>query len=166
MRGVRGTRLLAAMLAVCAALAGCGEGDGPSGTGYTLEFAVTTPGRIGALQIEVTHLGDSGEFIGRLDQADCVPLVDAIVAANAAGERTLKVGLISLQGILAPSAIMRCGFRTGEELGPQSFLVEVTDASQTNGDPIDPPPTVVISSVVSRCESEACDSEAAVDVER
>jgi len=118
---------------------------------YNLEFDVTgQPVRIGALQLQVTHLGSSGGFIGRGDKIDCVPLVDALVASNYPGERVAKMGLISLSGILTPAPVMRCGFRTREPLGPASFQVEVTDASLTNGEQIDPQPTVVIGSVMRR----------------
>ena len=139
--------LLAASLFVYGA--GCGDGDSAT-PAYTLEFAVTTPGRIGALQFEVEHLGSSGGFIGRGDAVDCEPLVDAIVASNSPGERILKVGLISLDGIPVPAAILRCGFQTTEEVSPSSFNVAVTDASRTDGSELDPPPTVVISSVTPR----------------
>ncbi|HXC50911.1 MAG TPA: hypothetical protein VN634_08510 [Candidatus Limnocylindrales bacterium] len=118
----------------------------PSWRAYTLEISVnqSSAPRIGALQLEVTHLGDSGCFIGRGDQIDCVALVDALVAANYPGERTAKIGMISLDGIPTPAAVIRCGFRTSESLSPASFLVEVMDASTTGGDPIDPPPSVGI----------------------
>ncbi len=113
---------------------------------YTLEIAVnqSSAPRLGALQLEVTHLGDSGCFIGEGDQVDCVALVDAIVAANYPGERTAKIGMISLQGIPTPAAVVRCGFRTSEALSPASFRVDVVDASTPGGDPVEPPPTVAI----------------------
>jgi hypothetical protein len=138
---------------VCGVAAGCGDDDGHPATAYTLEFAINalpTPGRLGALQLEITHLGNSGGFIGRGDTVDCVALVDALVASNYPGERIAKIGLISLQGIPAPAAILRCGFETREALEPSSFLVQVTDASLTDGSAIDPPPTVVLSSVTRR----------------
>jgi hypothetical protein len=150
-------RAVLAALALTLVVAGCGNGDGsgyddgPSDVpAYTVEFAVQTAATIGALQLEITHLGRSGGFIGRGDKVDCVSLVEAIVASNYLGERTTKVGLISLQGIRTPSAIMRCGFRTEEELTPASFLVDVTDASDTESKPLDPFPTVVVSSIMRR----------------
>ncbi len=113
---------------------------------YTLEIAVnqSSAPRLGALQLEVTHLGRAGCFIGPGDTVDCVPLVDALVAANYPGERTAKIGLISLQGIPTPAAVMRCGFKTKEALSPASFLVQVMDASTPAGDPVDPPPSVAV----------------------
>ena len=117
---------------------------------YSLDFFVQTAGTFGALQLEITHLGRSGGFIGRGDKIDCVSLVEAIVASNYVGERVAKVGLISLAGIRTPVAIMRCGFRTRENLGPPSFAIDVTDASDTESKPLDPPPTVVISTITRR----------------
>jgi hypothetical protein len=142
-RGTRGAAAFRILLAsVLFAAAGCGEGDGIEGRDYVLEFQVTTAARIGALQLEVTHLGDSGGFIGRGDAVDCDALVDALVASNYDGERTAKIGLINLQGIVTPAPIMRCGFRTRESLSPADFQIQVVDASTPGGDQIDPPPTV------------------------
>jgi hypothetical protein len=104
------------------------------------------------LQIDITHLGRNGGFVGRGDKIDCVATVDALAAANYKGERVASVGLISIPGIRTPARILRCGFRTRENLSPNSFQVDVTDASGTGEDsePIDPPPVVVISSVSRR----------------
>jgi hypothetical protein len=45
---------------------------------------------------------------------------------------------------------MRCGFRTREPLSPNSFAIDVTDASDTDSKPLDPSPTVVISTITPR----------------
>jgi hypothetical protein len=79
-----------------------------------------------------------------------VALVDAIVAGNYVGERVTKIGLISLRGVQTPSAILRCGFRTREELTPDDFAIDVTDASDTSSNPVDPVPSVVVSSITER----------------
>jgi len=141
----------------CAAMAGCGSdgsnydaGPDEAASDYTVEFYVESASRFGALQLEITHLGNSGSFLVRGDRADCMALVDAIVASNYLGDRVAKVGLISLQGIVTPGAIVRCGFRTREDLDPGDFLVEVVDASDIDSRPLDPAPSVVVSSVVER----------------
>jgi len=127
------------------------DSDDETAPAYSLDFFVQPPaGRFGALQLDITHLGNRGGFIGREDKVDCVPLVEAIVASNYLGERLTKIGLISLQGINTPAAIMRCGFRSRENISPGSFLVEVTDASDTDSKQIEPPPTVVISTITPR----------------
>lgn len=145
------------VLAVLAAT-GCGDGgdgyddtvgDDPNAPTYDLVVGVTSTGNLGALQLKITHLGNSGAFVGRNDQVDCVPLVDAMMAQNWPGERTAQVGLINLQGFRTPAAVVRCGFRTREALDPDSFLVEVVDASDAGLDPkpVDPDPAVAVLSV-------------------
>jgi len=157
-RDTRAGKASAALLGVVlAVVAGCGSDDWEVNTDpdgevrdYSVEFFVETASRFGALQLEITHHGDSGGFIGRGDKVDCVPLVEAIMAANYFGERVAKVGLISLEGIRTPAAILRCGFRTDEDLAADDFLVEVTDASDPESRPLDPVPSVVVSSVTAR----------------
>lgn len=132
------------------------DADNPAVPAYTLEISVvnaTVP--LGALQIDINHLGGSGGFIGRGDQIDCAPRVEALVAANYAGERLAKVGLISLQGIRTPTPLVNCGFRTREPLSPASFQITVTDASDTMQnttaeEPLDPAPIVAVTSVIRR----------------
>jgi hypothetical protein len=119
---------------------------------YTVEFAVLGEGSFGALQFDVTHLGRSGGFIGPGDKIDCAPLVEALTAANYVGERLARIGLISLTGIRMGGSIVRCGFRTREPISPNSFQVDVTDASSAGegSEPLDPQPTVVVASVTRR----------------
>src|SRR6185436_9539734 len=95
---------------VCLLTTGCGSGDGdgsptvydntcdPLPPAYNVEIQVTSGGRIGALQLDITHLGRSGCFIGRGADVECEPLVDALIAANYRLDRTTSVGLISLPG--------------------------------------------------------------------
>jgi hypothetical protein len=135
---------------LASSLASCGEGNDhdaspdESAPEFVVDFRVSTPGRFGALQLDIQHLGSSGEWVGRADKVDCVPLVEAIVASNYIGEDLLKVGMISLHGITTPAPIMRCIFRTRDDIGPSDFEIEVTDASGTDSTPIEPPPTVVV----------------------
>lgn len=127
------------------------DGDDERAPAYNLEIWATGDApRFGALQFEITHLGSRGGFIGRGDKVDCVSLVEAITAANYKGERQVTVGFISVAGVRLNIPIMRCGFRTQEGVGPASFDVQVTDASDTSSKPLDPPPNVVVSSVTRR----------------
>ena len=141
------------LLALLASASGCGDGqggdDGPA-VSYSIDLSVDGDEPFGALGLDITHLGNNGGFLGRGDKIDCVPLVDAIVAGNYVGERTAKLGLISLRGIPLPSLILRCGFRTSEPLSPASFLIEVTDAANINSEPLDPPPNVAITAIIAR----------------
>ena len=125
-------------------------GQSPAAPAFSLDIAVQGNERFGALQLEITHLGNNGGFIGRGDQIDCVPLVEAIVAGNYVGERVARLGMISLQGIPSPSLILRCGFRTRESISPASFLIEVTDASDVDSKPLEPFPTVAIVGIYPR----------------
>lgn len=128
------------------------DGDNPNAPTYDLVVGVTSTGNLGALQLKITHLGSSGGFVGRNDQNDCTALVDAMMAQNWPGERTAQVGLINIQGFRTPAAVVRCGFRSREALSPNSFLVEVVDASDAGIDPkpMDPEPTAVIRSINRR----------------
>ena len=128
------------------------DGDNPNLPAYDLEVYVNSPGRLGALQLKITHLGSSGGFIGRNDQTECVALVDAMMAANYSGERLAQVGLINIQGFRTPASVVRCGFRSRESLSANSFLVEVVDASDAGNDPkpVDPTPTAAILSIIPR----------------
>lgn len=127
---------------------GCGD-SGDHLVDYNVDIAVTSQSRFGALQFDITAL-ENGDFIGHSDKVECVALVDAIIAANNFGDATVKIGMISLQGIATPSVILRCGFRSGGDITPASFEIEVRDASDTNSEPLDPVPTVVVQSVSSR----------------
>jgi hypothetical protein len=128
------------------------DGDNPNMPAYDLEVAVVSEGRLGALQLKITHLGGRGGFIGRGGQVDCVSLVEAMMAANYSGERLAQLGLVSIQGFRTPASVVRCGFRSGEPLSPASFLVEVVDASDTGTEtaPLDPMPTAAILSITRR----------------
>jgi hypothetical protein len=146
---------------VCAAVAlgSCGDDvdvcTNPSGEfcpvpEYTIDVFAETAGTYGALQFDIRHLGDSGGFVGHGDKVDCVSLVaDVIVASNYLGERETKIGIISLQGVSTPAALLRCGFRTREGLTPADFEIEVTDSSDTNSMQVEPP-VVKVQSIVPR----------------
>jgi len=81
---------------------------------------------------------------------ECSPLVDALAAANYAGGRTVRIGLVSLQGIRTPSRVVRCMFRSRERVGVASFVIRVADAADTETNALNPLPNVVIESVVPR----------------
>jgi hypothetical protein len=140
------------------ALASCGDDvdfcSNPGGQGcpreFSIDFYAETEGNFGALQLDITHVGSSGGFVGQGDKVDCVPLEgDVIVASNYLGERVVKIGIISLQGIDTPAALMRCGFRTAEDLEASDFEIEVTDAADTNSMQVDAP-VVVVQSIIER----------------
>lgn len=117
---------------------------------YDVVVSVTSATGLGALQIEVIHLGSAGSWVGKGAGVDCASMVDAILAANFVGGRGVKVGLISLKGIPTPGPVVLCGFRTRERLSPASFQIRLVDAADTDSNPVNPLPDVVISSIVQR----------------
>ena len=117
---------------------------------YDVVVSVSSATTLGALQLEVVHLGNAGSWVHRGAGVDCVSMVDAILAANFVGGRGVKVGLISLQGIPTPGPVVLCGFRTRETLSPASFQIRLVDAADTDSNPVDPLPDLVISSIVQR----------------
>jgi hypothetical protein len=143
--------LFGALLASCGGdVDVCTNPGGECPRAFSIDIAVSSEGTFGALQLDITHTARVN-FLGDDDKVDCIALVDAIVASNYLGEEVVKVGLISLYGVRTPSVIMRCGFRTFvEEPLPSDFHIEVTDASSTESKPIEPLPTVSISSVTER----------------
>lgn len=143
----RGVQALALGLAVTVVTPGCGDGDAHD---YDLEIAIGSSELISALQFDITHLGESGGFLGHGDRVDCTVQLDAIVAANYRGDRDLSVGMVSLAGFVTPAVILQCGFRTREDLNPASFQIAVTDASGPDGEPLDPPPVVSITGISRR----------------
>ncbi len=125
-------------------------GGNSSAPEYDVVVSVPNSVELGALQIEVLHLGSAGSWVGKGAGVDCASMVDAILAANFVGGRGVKVGLISLQGIPTPGPVVLCGFRTRERLSPASFQIRLVDAADTDSDPVNPLPDVVISSIVQR----------------
>jgi len=126
------------------------DADNPSVPAYNLEISVGSSGMISALQFDIVHLGKSGGFIGRGENITYTALVSAIVAGNYRGERDASIGMINLQGFPTPGPIMTCAFRTRESLSANSFQITVTDASGPDGEPIDPQPSVSITSISRR----------------
>jgi len=152
MKFLRATRNLAAVLLLGSLTANCGDGGNNNfETSYTVDIAVTTSARLGALQIEVDYFGTDGAFSGSGDQIDCVSLVRATVAANAVSERVARIGMISLAGINTPAAILRCAFHSTGEVSRSSFDITVLDAARPNGTEVDPLPTVVVTGVSQGC---------------
>lgn len=139
----------AASLAAAVALPACGEDTQGLGQDYDIIFSVTSDSDdMGALQIEVR--AENGQFLGRNDAVECRSLVDAIVAANYVEDSVIRVGLISLQGIDGPRAVLECGLRSRETPDEEDFDVEVTDASDTNSLPISPEPDVAVTAITRR----------------
>lgn len=105
---------------------------------------------LGALQFDVSYDGALGSWIGHGGDVECEVLGDGIMAANYAGASTVKIGLVSIAGIPTPGPVVRCGFRSPDEISTSSFVARVVDASDTSSAPVDPMPTMRVSSVAPR----------------
>lgn len=126
-------------------------GEDPKVPAYDITVSTTgTAGMLGALQFTITYLGSTGGWIGSGGDAECDALVDALRAINDEGSRGIRIGLVSVQGMPTPGAMVRCGFRTRDYVSTTSFDVQVVDASDTETTPIQPLPVMRVSSVVRR----------------
>ena len=108
--------------------------DNGSYGGATYDITVSVlnnVGKLSALQFDIDHLGNRGNFVGRYSSTDCAPLVkDVLNASNYPGRgRTAKLALISLNGFRTPGDVAVCGFTTSEPLGAGNFRVVLVDAS-------------------------------------
>jgi len=128
-------------------------GSEPVGGGsvYDVTFAVTGDGRIGALQFVVDYTGASGEFVGSGQDVACTANVDALAVYNDKDSvRTLKAGLVAVDGFAAPSDVVTCRFEAPDGAPTASdFSVTVEDAAVPEGVKITPLPLVVVSSIAA-----------------
>lgn len=126
-------------------------GDDDSAPEYDIVVSVKTAvGPLGALQLDISHTGSAGGFVGKGAGVDCEPLVDGLPAANYIAGRTVRVGLVSIQGIRTPGPVVACAFRTPEILTPSSFYIRVADAADIDTNSVNPPPVVIVSDVRRR----------------
>ena len=99
---------------------------------YDVVFAVPyESSMIGALQLDITHDGVVGGWIGTAADVDCRWLVPADLAGcNEKSNRLLTCAVVSTAGFRGPQPILECGFATYEAVVDTSdFRVYVTDAS-------------------------------------
>jgi len=99
---------------------------------YDVVFAVPYDSpMIGALQLEITHDGVVGGWIGSGALVDCRWLVPGeLQACNENSNQLLTCAIGSLNGFRGPLPILECGFATYESVVETSdFRVDVTDAS-------------------------------------
>jgi len=128
-------------------------GEDPKVPAYDVTVS-TMPGGpttlLGALQFEISYNGTSGGWVGIQGDAQCDALVDALRAINDTGARSIRVGLVSVQGMPTPAAMVRCSFRSRDYVAATNFTVQVVDASDTDSNPVQPLPSMRVSSVVRR----------------
>jgi len=138
-------------LVVGLASAGCGSDNGSQTSDYDVTVSVVSDaGDLGALQFNVSYEGESGGWSGTAGNIDCEALIDALMAVNDSGASSLKIGVVSLEGVPTPGDVVRCVFRGPDELSTSSFVVRVLDASDTDSVRVMPVPTMQVTSVVAR----------------
>ncbi len=114
-------------------------------TEYEITVDIEADVMIGAIQLDLTHLGGSGDFVGSGQSVDCSSFVSGgLFTANNPPGRAVRLGLISLEGIPA-GPFARCAFLTRESLTATDFGIVVVDASTPELMPIVPLPTARVS---------------------
>lgn len=98
----------------------------------------TTDVTLGALQVEIDYGSADGDFSGIGTAVDCTDLSggDAISANDDDAGAILRIGWIALNGIDAPTQLVRCSFTAFSEPSLSDFQVEIVDASDTGFAPI------------------------------
>lgn len=90
---------------------------------------------VGALGFVVEHL-PFGSFEGSGPSVECIKAVPtALLASHLEASQRLSIGLVSLEPIEAPVELATCRF-TGWPLRASDLHIEVTDASDTNAEPV------------------------------
>lgn len=130
---------------------GCGGGNDPDT--YDVTVSVVSSTDLGSLHFKIYSFFNDGDFIGHGDDLDCTVLVDADLESDKFGGDPpfgpiLELWLSNEDGFAVPSAVVRCGFRTAEEIRDDSFAVEFLDATNFTGSPTEA--TITISSVERR----------------
>jgi hypothetical protein len=103
----------------------------PNGVQYAVTASVISDsGILGALQFDVTYLGDSGGFVGAGGSVACTLEVDvALSSFNDRGHGRLSAALVDLQGFSTPTPVATCLFKTPDDVAAEDFEVTATDAS-------------------------------------
>ena len=115
-----------------------------------ITFGLAQAIRIGSLQVLVHYNSADGEFGGTGSAAQCTTLASATLGTYFDNEsaRTINGALISLAGFTGPTSLYHCVFTPGAVVPLASdFAISVTDAGDTNSNPILPRPSVVISNI-------------------
>jgi hypothetical protein len=122
----------------------------PPAVEYGVLFEVgPTSGPIGALQIEVKYLGETGAWLGSHAGVACREFIDASLSAcNDKGGGLLSCAFVDTSGFTGPTDLMECSFKSRDAVEAGLFNVEVVDASTPQLEPIDV--HVVVSNVTPR----------------
>jgi hypothetical protein len=118
---------------LAALVVACGQDDEapPDQASFEVLFALEVSVQpLGALQFDVRYLGRSGDWAGAGAGASCAWLLDAdLHACNDKGGGEMTCAVVDPEGFRGPIDLMRCGFRSNDEVEVEDFRVRVTDAS-------------------------------------
>jgi hypothetical protein len=119
-----------------------------------MELELVSDVPVGALQLEIGYAGLDDYFVGAGALVECDSLVAQFGAFHAfndhEGLEVVSAAFISLTGIGGTGALglMRCALHVGGDLPTAGdFAIVVTDASDVDLAPLDPPPLVEISRI-------------------
>jgi hypothetical protein len=122
---------------------------------------LSASGPIGALQLAVDYSEAAGEVVGTGGDVDCTSHVPGTVVSfnDDEANETLRMGFVSLQGIVAPVRVATCRFVYSQSAPQQQdFVIDVEDASDPDFNPIEvnvepevlpAPPTTIVSTTTS-----------------
>jgi len=110
-----------------------------SPTDYDVTFSMTSAsGQMGALQFEVDYSSNTGEFVGDELEVQCTNLISGALFAkhDYEADEELVLGFIPNEPKSAPLHLASCVFRSIGYPDPDGFLINVTDATNAGGFPI------------------------------
>ena len=130
-----------------------------NGAGKTcnVEFALVDAVTLGSLQFDVDYTAAPGEFVGSGPDIrnggtlQCVSMVSGALGAfsDNDAERLLTAGIVKNSGFTGPITLATCVFTPNEgvDLGTDDLAITVTDAKDTNVQPVQPLPAVEVSAI-------------------
>jgi len=120
-----------------------------SSTECALEFSLTDPVTLGSLQWEIDYASAPGEFVGSGETVQCVNKVTTAfgMKQDKDAERKVITALISLAGFAGPRVLSECQFLADVVPEVGDFVITVIDAANPDLQPVNPPPSIVLSSI-------------------
>lgn len=112
---------------------------------YSIGFVVTAPDELGTLQIQTNYAAAPGYFVGSGANVACAQTFGNLDAHNDIdGSFSLISGWIAANGATGPILMTVCDFAATAPPLASDFSVTVTDATNTDGDPISPTIAVTV----------------------
>ncbi|MFN2426938.1 MAG: DUF4215 domain-containing protein [Candidatus Binatia bacterium] len=116
------------------------------GTG-TIVFWIEETREIGAFQVAIDYSSTGGSFAGTGADVACVSTLDADGLFQAAfndmdSTSLLRAGLVALDGFSGRVELFKCEFEMPDEMPDARLAVTIEDATDPNGNALDPIPLV------------------------